>query len=76
MKFVSLDELVKQRVRGGGKYWYWKGLVGKGIVVWAAFPFNFSLWMMPIGVVMMMGITPSFWGLCKLREFEQWRKLW
>jgi len=37
-----------------------------------------SFWMMPIGVVMAMGITPSLWSRMKVREFEQWRKclLW
>jgi len=74
MRFTSLDEVVKKRVGVVGKYWNWKSTVGKCIIVWAAFPFNFSFWMMPLGVMMVMGITPSLWGRVKLREFEQWRK--
>lgn len=70
----ALERAVKRRVRVEGKYSNWKVGVGKFIIAWAAFPLNFSFWMMPIGIVMAMGITPGLWTKIRLREFDQWRK--
>lgn len=48
---------------------------GRAVCAWASFPGNFSFWMMPIGLVMQMPITPTLWAKGKLNDFHAWRMI-
>lgn len=41
---------------------------GKRICAWASIPFNFSLWMMPIGAAMQIRTSPKAWLKGRLNE--------
>ena len=72
----NLTKLIKRKVQDDGKQRNWKRFIGKCIIIWAAIPGTLSLWMLPVGVCMSLGISPSLLLKKKIIDFNQWKRCW
>jgi hypothetical protein len=73
-KKCGLYLMIKRKVEKDGKCKNWVRFCGKLIIAWALCPANFSVWMMPIGICMIMGVSPGFYVKCKMIDFNLWRR--
>jgi len=71
---MNLYEATKQKTKGKKYPQLTRVKIGKAIMVWAAIPCNFSIWMAPVGAIMAFPLSPTMWAKDKIRHYRQGRQ--
>ena len=70
----KMKQLIKEYTAGRTFQTKTRIKIGRAITAWALFPFNASLWMLPIGLAMSMALSPSVWARSKMIELDEFRR--